>query len=94
MKPSLRLQRPWVAMTALMATSVNVDSCSATLKEFDGCEHSSECVDNYWKMIWAIITLATIIYFILLAWTCWISSKSSRVISHKSPLHLETPSVE
>ena len=49
--------------------------CKATIEEMDGCDHASECVNEYWRVIWMLITIVTILYFILLAWTCWISSK-------------------
>ena len=76
MKPSLR-QRPWVVVGGgmSMVIVVMVGSVSATIEAVDGCEHSSECVANYWRMIWTIIAFVSIIYFMLLAWTCWISSK-------------------
>ena len=79
MKPSLR-QRPWVkvvggGMSIVIVAASMVGSCSATIEAVDGCEHSSECVANYWRMIWTIIAFVSIIYFMLLAWTCWISSK-------------------
>lgn len=65
MKPSLTL-----ALTVLV-----YEPCVATIKEVDGCEHASECVDHYWRMIWLLIGLSIVVYIASLIWTCWVSSK-------------------
>ncbi len=63
-----------LASFGLQATTV-FRPIQATIEEVDGCEHASDCVDHYWRMIWFIIGVSCFIYFVLLAWTCWISSK-------------------
>ena len=50
-------------------------SAKATLKAVDGCDHSSECVATYWRTIWILILVVSLLYLISVAWTFWISSK-------------------
>lgn len=71
MKPSLgRLVVHGMASAAFCTTS-----SVATLQEVDGCSHSSDCIDSYWRTIWFIIGLAVFAYLCMCAWTCCISSK-------------------
>ena len=52
-------------------------SAQATIEAVDGCDHSSECVATYWRTIWILILILSLLYLISVAWTCWISSKFS-----------------
>jgi len=73
--PSLVLNRASCTSATLVALVQFPVICHATIKEMDGCAHYSECVNELWFAIWMLITVATIIYFVLLAWTCWISDR-------------------
>ena len=73
--PSLVLNRASCTSVTLVALVQFPVICHATIREMDGCDHYSECVNELWFVIWMLIMVATIIYFVLLAWTCWISSK-------------------
>ena len=81
MKPSLVLNRA-SSTSAFVAIVQFPVLCKATSKEMDGCENASECVNEYWRFIWVLITVATIIYFLLVAWNCWISSKLTSNFIH------------
>ena len=63
-----------LASTVGVLSAFHIGKSEATLEEVDGCDHASDCVDHYWRVIWLIIAVASFFYFILLAWTCWISS--------------------
>ena len=58
-------------------------SAKATLKAVDGCDHSSECVATYWRTIWILILVVSLLYLISVAWTFWISSKWKMTLRDK-----------
>ena len=66
-------------------------SAQATIEAVDGCDHSSECVATYWRTIWILILILSLLYLISVAWTCWISSKFSfkkiRISQSLFPFH-------
>ena len=77
-RPSLVLNRATTGSATMVVSAIIVQlpaPVRGTIEEMDGCDHASDCVNDYWRMIWILITIATIIYFILLSWTCWIKSK-------------------
>ena len=45
----------------------------------EGCNTANECLTKYWRTIWIIIALAILAYAIMVAWTCWLSSKSKKI---------------
>ena len=82
-RPSLVLNRATTGSATMVVSAIIVQlpvPVRGTIEEMDGCDHASDCVNDYWRMIWILITIATIIYFILLSWTCWIKSKISIII--------------
>ena len=77
MKPLLKPF--WVHNFVVLTYKVKHTMANDLVDELiEGCNTANECLTKYWRTIWIIIGMAILAYAIMLAWTCWLSSKFTR----------------